>query len=70
MKPTRTISLPPKPNTVALSELSGAAMAAGNDQRYSRVIMRGVVIKWIQFAWINEGAPTVAQERSLPKVIE
>ena len=76
MKPTRTITLHAKPNTVALSELSGAAMAAGNDQKYVRVIMRGRVLRWSTIAgddgshWISEGKPTAEQLRVLPRVSE
>ena len=70
MKPTRTISLPPKPNTVALSELFSAAMAAGNDKKYARVIMRGQVIYWGGTSWFNDGAPTPEQLRVLPRVVE
>ncbi len=54
--------------SVKSSELSNIKMVAGNEKKYSRVIMDGNVKNWVGFGWVTEGAATDADKEKYPTV--
>lgn len=56
---------PPK---IKRSELSNLRMVAGNENKYDKVIIDGVVKQWVGIGWVDEGKPTPKQLKTLPIV--
>jgi len=54
--------------TVKRFELSRVKMVAGNEKKYSRVILDGEVNNWVGFGWVSEGAATEADRKKYPTV--
>lgn len=51
-------------------DVTNAKMVAGNERRFTRVVVDGRVKCWVGIGWVDEGDPTPAQLRSLPLVVE
>ncbi len=54
--------------TVKRSELSILKMAAGNEKKYSIVIIDGVKKEWVGIGWIDIGKPTAKDRITYPVV--
>ena len=50
------------------SELSTIRMVAGNEKKYSTVIVDGVIKDWVGFGWVGEDTPTAEQRKTIPEV--
>lgn len=59
-----------KQKTVTRHDVSTIAMVNGKEKTISHVILEGVVMHWIGFGWVDEGAPTAKQRRDLPVVVD
>lgn len=59
-----------KIQTVKRAELTNRAMIAGNEDKYTRVIVDGTVRMWVGFGWVNEGKPSASERKTLPKAID
>lgn len=55
--------------TVDISELSNARMAGGNEKKYTKVIMNGVLKEWVAIGWIDIGVPTDEDRETYPEVV-
>ena len=55
---------------VKRSELTNMKMVSGNESKYSRIIVDGVVKNWIGFGWIPEGKATKDDYNKYPVVEE
>ena len=58
------------PKTISRSELSNLRMVAGNEKKYSRIILNGHVHNWVGFGWVDEGPATDEDSRNYPTVEE
>lgn len=54
--------------TVKRSQLSQIKMVAGNEKKYSRVILNNRIQNWVGFGWVDEGRATTAQKKLYPVV--
>ena len=45
-------------------------MVAGNEKKYSRIILDGVVKNWVGFAWVDEGKASIEDKRNYPIVVD
>ena len=59
-----------RPPPVPASKLSTLRMAAGNEKKYSRVIMKDSVMFWVGIGWINERPAQPADFEVYPVVID
>jgi hypothetical protein len=59
-----------RPPPVPVSKLSTLRMAAGNEKKYSRVIMDKHVLLWVSLGWINERPAQPADFEVYPVVID
>lgn len=50
--------------------VSTIAMVNGNERKHSKVICDGRVMQWVGFGWVDEGPPSAADRRRLPRVEE
>ena len=41
-------------------------MIAGNEKKYSRVIINGVIKNWVGFGWVDEGKATAEDFKKYP----
>ena len=53
---------------VKRSELSNFKMVAGNEKKYSRIILDGVCKEWVGFGWIPVGKATEEDYKRYPEV--
>lgn len=59
-----------RPPPVPASALSNLRMAAGNEKKYSRVIMEKHVLHWVSLGWVNEGPAQPADFEVYPVVTD
>lgn len=59
-----------RPPPVPVSKLSTLRMAAGNEKKYSRVIMKDSVMFWVGIGWVKEGPAQPADFEVYPVVID
>lgn len=55
--------------TVKRADLAAIRMTTGGEKRHPMVILDGTVRHWVGFAWVDEGAPSEEQARTLPLVV-
>ncbi len=55
--------------TVDASEVTSLRMAAGNEKKYSKVILNGHLREWVGIGWIDTGPATTSQLRRYPHVV-
>lgn len=56
--------------TVKRSELTNIKMVAGNEKKYSTVIIEGIVKDWVGFGWVGEDKATDADRAKFPEMVE
>jgi hypothetical protein len=56
--------------TVKRSELTSLKMVAGNEKKYRRVIMYGVVNEWTGIGWITLKKATIEDRKTIPEMEE
>ena len=56
--------------TVKRSELGTLHMAAGNERKYNKVIVDGIVREWVGFGWIDLNKATEKDRQKYPTVID
>lgn len=56
--------------TVKASELSNLKMVAGNEKKYSAVIIDGSKKQWVGIGWVDEGPATDDDRRKYPEVVD
>ena len=61
---------PTRPPPVPASVLSNLRMVAGNEKKYSRVIMNKHVLHWVSLGWVNEGPARSSDFEVYPVVID
>lgn len=61
---------PTRPPPVPASVLSNLRMVAGNEKKYSRVIMEKHVLHWVSLGWVNEGPARSSDFEVYPVVID
>lgn len=61
---------PTRPPPVPASVLSNLRMVAGNEKKYSRVIMEKHVLHWVSLGWVNEGPAQPADFEVYPVVTD
>jgi hypothetical protein len=54
--------------TIKRFELSNLRMAAGNEKKYSTVVIDGQVKRWVGIGWITEREATDADRATYPVV--
>jgi hypothetical protein len=55
--------------TVKRSELTNLKMVAGNEKRYSTVIIDGYVKDWVGFGWVTLDKATAADKKKFPTAV-
>ena len=55
---------------ITRKELSNLRMVAGNEKKYGKVIMGGVLKEWIGFGWIVLRIATEKDRKRYPEVVE
>lgn len=55
--------------TVKRANLSTAKMTAGNERKYSKVILDGMVKEWVGIGWIDLRKATKADRANIPEVV-
>lgn len=50
------------------SELSNLRMVAGNEKKYSIVIIDGILKEWVGIGWVDEGRATKSDKIKYPTV--
>lgn len=58
------------PRTVTRSQVSNLRMAAGNESRYTHVIVDGRLKNWVGIGWVDEGEATDEHRAAYPTVVE
>lgn len=56
--------------TIKRKEVSNGNMIAGNEKKYSVVILDGQLKEWVGIGWIDIGKATAADVEKYPTVIE
>lgn len=56
--------------TIKRSELTNLRMVAGNEKKYSVVIIDGVVKEWVGIGWIEIREPTEEDRKTLSTVVD
>ena len=54
--------------TIDRSELTNHKMVAGNESKYSKVILDGVLKEWVGIGWIDLGEPDDHDRATYPVV--
>lgn len=54
--------------TITRAELTNLRMVAGNEKKYSVVVIDGVVKEWVGIGWIEIRQPTAEDLKTLPVV--
>jgi hypothetical protein len=57
-------------NTVHRHELTNIKMVAGNEKKYSTVIIEGIVMDWVGFGWVGEAVATDEDRKKFPEMVE
>ncbi len=52
------------------SELSNLRMVAGNEKKYSIVIIDGILKEWVGIGWVGEGKASIEDKRKYPTAKE
>ena len=55
---------------VRLSELSIISMVAGNERKYSMIILDGILKEWVGFGWIDIREATEEDNTKYPIAVE
>jgi hypothetical protein len=56
--------------TVKRSELSNLRMTAGNEKKYSMVILEGILKEWVGIGWVGEDKATDEDRKKYPTAID
>lgn len=56
--------------TVKRSELTHRKMVAGNEKKYTTVIIEGIVKDWVGIGWVGEDKATDEDRAKFPEMVE
>jgi hypothetical protein len=56
-------------SSIKRSEVSNLKMAAGNEKKYTKIIINGILNEWVGIGWVALREATAIEKKKYPEVV-